>query len=45
MSSYADRLQALRDQLKRDRLDGFVVPLTDEHIPNMSAPMPSASPG
>jgi len=32
MSSYADRLQALRDQLKRDRLDGFVVPLTDEHM-------------
>lgn len=32
MSSYADRLKALRDQLKRDRLDGFVVPLTDEHM-------------
>jgi len=32
MSSYADRLNALRDQLKRDRLDGFVVPLTDEHM-------------
>ncbi|WP_309602618.1 aminopeptidase P family protein [Sphingomonas sp.] len=32
MSSYADRLAALRDQLKRDRLDGFVVPLTDEHM-------------
>lgn len=32
MSSYADRLQALRDQLKTDRLDGFVVPLTDEHM-------------
>ncbi|MEZ0243736.1 MAG: aminopeptidase P family N-terminal domain-containing protein, partial [Sphingomonas sp.] len=32
MSSYADRLSALRDQLKRDRLDGFVVPLTDEHM-------------
>ncbi|MGK6354876.1 aminopeptidase P family protein [Sphingomonas sp. DT-207] len=32
MSSYADRLHALRDQLKRDRLDGFVVPLTDEHM-------------
>src|SRR5436309_8169160 len=32
MSSYADRLQALRDQLKADRLDGFVVPLTDEHM-------------
>jgi Xaa-Pro aminopeptidase len=24
--------QALREQLKRDRLDGFVVPLTDEHM-------------
>ena len=32
MSTYADRLAALRDQLKRDRLDGFVVPLTDEHM-------------
>ena len=32
MSSYADRLSALRQQLKRDRLDGFVVPLTDEHM-------------
>ena len=32
MSSYADRLAALRDQLKADRLDGFVVPLTDEHM-------------
>jgi len=32
MSSYADRLRALRDQLKHDRLDGFVVPLTDEHM-------------
>lgn len=32
MSSYADRLAALRDQLKRDRLDGFIVPLTDEHM-------------
>src|SRR4051794_41785867 len=32
MSSYADRLQALREQLKADRLDGFVVPLTDEHM-------------
>lgn len=32
MSSYEDRLAALRDQLKRDRLDGFVVPLTDEHM-------------
>jgi Xaa-Pro aminopeptidase len=32
MSSYADRLAALREQLKFDRLDGFVVPLTDEHM-------------
>jgi Xaa-Pro aminopeptidase len=32
MSSYADRLAALRAQLKEDRLDGFVVPLTDEHM-------------
>ena len=26
MSTYSDRLAALRDQLARDRLDGFVVP-------------------
>src|SRR6476661_2844664 len=32
MSTYADRLKALRDQLKREQLDGFVVPLTDEHM-------------
>ena len=32
MSSYEARLQALREQLKADRLDGFVVPLTDEHM-------------
>ncbi len=32
MSSHADRLAALREQLKRDQLDGFVVPLTDEHM-------------
>ena len=32
MSSYADRLAALREQLKEQRLDGFVVPLTDEHM-------------
>ncbi|MEO7689184.1 MAG: aminopeptidase P family protein [Sphingomonas sp.] len=32
MSTYQDRLRALREQLKRDRLDGFVVPLTDEHM-------------
>ncbi|MDP9412960.1 MAG: aminopeptidase P family protein [Pseudomonadota bacterium] len=32
MSTYEDRLAALRAQLKGDRLDGFVVPLTDEHM-------------
>jgi Xaa-Pro aminopeptidase len=32
MSTYADRLAALRAQLKRESLDGFVVPLTDEHM-------------
>jgi len=32
MSTYADRLQALRDQLRAEKLDGFVVPLTDEHM-------------
>jgi Xaa-Pro aminopeptidase len=32
MSSYADRLAALREQLKANQLDGFVVPLTDEHM-------------
>jgi Xaa-Pro aminopeptidase len=32
MSTYQDRLAALREQLKADRLDGFVVPLTDEHM-------------
>ncbi|HVM38189.1 MAG TPA: aminopeptidase P family protein [Sphingomicrobium sp.] len=32
MSSHADRLAALRQQLQADRLDGFVVPLTDEHM-------------
>ncbi|MFL6720389.1 MAG: aminopeptidase P family protein [Sphingomonas sp.] len=32
MSSYADRLNALREQLRADKLDGFVVPLTDEHM-------------
>ena len=26
-----DRLEALRQQLKSQNLDGFVVPLTDEH--------------
>lgn len=32
MSTYEDRLKALREQLRKDRLDGFVVPLTDEHM-------------
>lgn len=32
MSTYEHRLTALRDQLAHDRLDGFVVPLTDEHM-------------
>ncbi len=32
MSTHAARLAALREQLKRDSLDGFVVPLTDEHM-------------
>ena len=32
MSTYEDRLKALREQLKADRLDGFVVPICDEHM-------------
>ncbi|CAN5324646.1 aminopeptidase P family protein [soil metagenome] len=32
MSTYADRLSALRTQLAAQQLDGFVVPLTDEHM-------------
>jgi len=32
MSTYADRLAALREQLRAEKLDGFVVPLTDEHM-------------
>jgi Xaa-Pro aminopeptidase len=32
MSSYEDRLKGLREQLKAEALDGFVVPLTDEHM-------------
>lgn len=32
MSTYEDRLNALRQELARRRLDGFVVPLTDEHM-------------
>jgi len=32
MSSYEHRLKALREELARRKLDGFVVPLTDEHM-------------
>ena len=32
MSSHANRLAALRAQLSEQQLDGFVVPLTDEHM-------------
>ena len=32
MSTHAARLAALREQLARTALDGFVVPLTDEHM-------------
>jgi Xaa-Pro aminopeptidase len=32
MSTYETRLAALRQQLKSDRLDGFVVPICDEHM-------------
>ena len=32
MSAFEARLAALREQLKAERLDGFVVPLTDEHM-------------
>ncbi|MDQ3080370.1 MAG: aminopeptidase P family protein [Pseudomonadota bacterium] len=32
MSTHADRLAALRAILAADRLDGFVIPLTDEHM-------------
>jgi Xaa-Pro aminopeptidase len=32
MSTYEARLAALRAQLKEDRLDGFVVPICDEHM-------------
>ena len=32
MSTHEDRLKALRAQLRRDGLDGFVIPLTDEHM-------------
>ncbi len=32
MSTHEDRLKALRTQLERQALTGFVVPLTDEHL-------------
>jgi Xaa-Pro aminopeptidase len=32
MTIFADRLSALRAQLKSDRLDGFVIPICDEHM-------------
>ncbi|MBA4306394.1 MAG: X-Pro aminopeptidase [Sphingopyxis sp.] len=32
MSTYEARLGALRAQLKKDHLDGFVVPICDEHM-------------
>jgi Xaa-Pro aminopeptidase len=32
MSTYEARLAALREELARRRLDGFVIPLTDEHM-------------
>ncbi|MBZ6377052.1 X-Pro aminopeptidase [Pacificimonas flava] len=32
MSTYADRLSALRAELGRRKLDGFIIPLTDEHM-------------
>ncbi len=32
MSSYEDRLKALREELASRKLSGFVVPLTDEHM-------------
>jgi Xaa-Pro aminopeptidase len=32
MSNHEARLAALRQQLKSDRLDGFVVPICDEHM-------------
>ena len=32
MSTHAARLAALRDQLAREGVAGFVVPLTDEHM-------------
>ncbi len=37
-SDYAARLGALRDELKRRRLDGFIVPRSDEHQGEYVAP-------
>ena len=32
MQTHEARLAALREELKRRRLDGFVVPISDEHM-------------
>lgn len=32
MTQYSDQLVALRTQLAADRLDGFVIPISDEHM-------------
>ncbi|MBM3594974.1 MAG: aminopeptidase P family protein [Alphaproteobacteria bacterium] len=32
MSTHGSRLEALRKELRRQRLDGFVVPISDEHM-------------
>ena len=32
MSTYEARLHALREQMQKDGLDGFVVPICDEHM-------------
>ncbi len=32
MSTYETRLKALREQMQKDGLDGFVVPICDEHM-------------
>ena len=37
-SDHAARLGALRDELKRRRLDGFIVPRSDEHQGEYVAP-------
>ena len=36
MSTYADRLKALREQLKANQFDGFIVPLT---VGNRTGPL------